>query len=102
MNTTTVDKTLIELFMNWQVREFNPKDWSDLMEVVEKIESLNFYKGSVIIQELKCTIYYENKIICVKSDDTSKIEAVYNACIAFINWYNEQKQYLANHKNSIT
>jgi hypothetical protein len=65
--------------------EFN---W--LMEVVGEIEKLDFYKGSVLIQEVKCTIYYNGKIIVVKQSDNSKIEATNSACGEFLNWYNQQ------------
>lgn len=31
---------LVEKFMNWEVREFDPKDWNDLMEVVQKLREI--------------------------------------------------------------
>lgn len=61
-----------------------------IMKVVEQIEKLDFYKASVVIQELKCTIYYNGKIITVKNSDDSKIEAIGNACAEFLIWHNQQ------------
>jgi len=68
-------------------------DWSWLMEVVEKIESLKSH--SVYIKTNGCTIQDENeKVFCVwlcrEVGIKSKIKAVYNACIEFINWHNSQ------------
>ena len=66
-------------------------DWNWLMEVVEKIESI-LPDDSII------TIEYKNCFIPVLDDEEpftiegggkTKIEAVYNACLEFIKWYNE-------------
>lgn len=66
-------------------------DWNWLMEVVEKIESLGY--DSEIIYRLDdgghCC--YLNDSPVFSSQMGSKIEAVYNACLEFIKWYNEQK-----------
>jgi len=65
-------------------------DWNWLMEVVEKIESLegigiDFYKGCI-------DIYNEEvNLIRINRKGLTKIEAVYNACVEFIKWYNENK-----------
>ena len=62
-------------------------DWNWLMEVVEKIESLgnNFIiegnRGFINIPQIKQ----------IELRKETKIEAVYNACVEFIKWYNEQK-----------
>ena len=66
-------------------------NWSWLMEVVEKIESLNFvvqiHLNSCFIKESEHFI--NNKAIWRgKNHAKTKIEAVYNACIEFIKWYN--------------
>lgn len=67
-------------------------DWNWLMLVVEKIESLNY------IFEIKTTWcrIKETGTGCVIvlrwEEDRTKIEAVYNACIYFINFYNEQNK----------
>lgn len=63
-------------------------DWNWLMEVTQKIESLGFWVEILGGVHNVCTIGKTNKIeefICV--DDEVKIKAVYNACIAFIEWY---------------
>ena len=66
-------------------------DWNWLMEVVEKIESLKF---SVLIGKNNCVIEQtfgkeSLNLGLIKGKD--KIEAVYNACLEFIKWYNENK-----------
>ena len=66
-------------------------DWNWLMEVVEKIESLKF---SVLIGKNNCVIEQtfgkeSLNLGLIKGKD--KIEAVYNACVTFIEWYNENK-----------
>jgi hypothetical protein len=66
-------------------------DWNWLMEVVEKIESLGI---DVHINTCVCRIVdvgedrFED-IECFVNDN--KKQAVYNACIKFIQWYNENK-----------
>lgn len=66
-------------------------DWNWLMEVVEKIESLG-YKVYILKWENSqyCSIYLNGKKIAGNETNT-KIEAVYNACLEFIKWYNENK-----------
>lgn len=80
-------------------------DWNWLMEVVEKIESLKSpYDGfSWSVEPFSVLINRNNVYIQVdagKSDDISfpdmhcktKIEMVYNTCVEFIKWYNEQSK----------
>jgi predicted HTH transcriptional regulator len=66
-------------------------DWNWLMEVVEKIENYNEYTN-VLFTPQGCEIncYIENGFL-FSNDCNTKIEAVYNACIEFIKWYNKQK-----------
>lgn len=64
-------------------------DWNWLMEVVEKIESLGF-EFTIKRSWAKITRKNEN-IVARWEDDKTKIESVYNACLEFIKWYNEQK-----------
>ena len=61
------------------------------MPVVEKIESLG-YKVDISKWENSqyCGIYLNGKKISGNETNT-KIEAVYNACLEFIKWYNENK-----------
>ena len=82
-------------------------DWNWLMEVVEKIEQTTIKETygqfnekesnaivSVVIENKFCQILsngiYLNEII--SENEETKIEAVYNACIEFIKWYNEQNK----------
>ena len=73
-------------------------DWNRLMQVVEKIESIKIetYKVRVDIYFNCCQInptHWEQPISIYGNKET-KIEAVYNACIEFIKWYNENKSHL--------
>lgn len=64
------------------------KDWNWLMEVVEKIESLD---NNFIIEGNKGFINIpQRKQVEVRKE--TKIEAVYNACVEFIKWYNKQSK----------
>jgi len=72
-------------------------DWNWLMSVVEKIESLEFdfaiYTGSCVsIINTKDFPYDE----IINLNGTSKIESVYNACIDFIKYYNENSAEIKN------
>ena len=58
-------------------------DWNWLMEVVEKIESLDIYYNEYI--DYNSSMFASGKI-----ELSTKIEAVYNACVEFIKWYNKQ------------
>ena len=111
MNTTENNKIIAE-FIGWKEQEedfmFNPKtsgstyvksllfhkDWNWLMEVVEKIESIG---GAVCIGNGNCVmiIFYLTDVMGESYSKTreligeTKIQAVYNACVEFIKWYNE-------------
>jgi hypothetical protein len=65
-------------------------DWNWLVQVVDKIESLGYM---VVIQGTLCNIATNKyfKGIIIKNLDT-KIESVYNACVDFVKWYNEEKK----------
>lgn len=75
-------------------------DWNWLMEVVEKIHSMQSY--GVLINPNGTYIQDEDdKVICMtfKNEEvngeiisSSNIEATFNCCVEFIKWYNEQKQ----------
>jgi hypothetical protein len=66
-------------------------DWNWLMEVVEKIESLGY---DVFINTCVCRItdvgqnMFED-IECFVNNN--KRQATYNACVEFVEWYNNQK-----------
>lgn len=69
-------------------------DWNWLMEVVEKIESIEYKKDlfyNVIIGGfLECSVQdIEGRIIVETIVGSEKIESVYNACVTFIEWYNQ-------------
>ncbi len=66
--------------------------WNWLMEVVEKIESLPNGRFKIEIYNNICRIYdHEEFDEIVELSEKTKIEATYNACVEFINWYNQQK-----------
>ena len=60
-------------------------DWNWLMEVVEKVESLGCR-----VEIINSTSKIEP--IITHSEYITKIEAVYNACVEFVKWYNEQNK----------
>jgi len=120
MNTTENNKLIAE-FMGYEwfevnkpyiaVREINggikhfQTDWNDLMQVVEKIESL----GYRTLTENECFMITKNKLkpfdVRSKDDysiifsnnyeinryDNTKLSNTYMAIVEFIKWYNEQK-----------
>jgi hypothetical protein len=75
-------------------------NWNWLMQVVEKIEGLNF----VVIHHF----YFSKFEVSIKAEHNrsfknihysninSKIEAVYNACIEFVKWYNTKELWKEN------
>lgn len=111
MDTTEKNKIIAE-FLGWKIRkmpvyldgggdmwmsphttstfcsiygeELFHRSWDWLMPVVEKIEGLSNDKKIIDWSRQSKTIFD------FKLTD-SKIEAVYNASVEFIKWYNEQK-----------
>ena len=63
-------------------------DWNWLMEVVEKIESLGYYVNITGTYVSIGAIESKTNPIFIEKDSNIKIEAVYNACVEFIKWYN--------------
>ena len=64
-------------------------DWSWLMEVVEKIENLNF---EVIIRGCSVTVVSntdKHPYFQPHSVELTKKESIYDACVTFIKWYNK-------------
>lgn len=66
-------------------------DWNSLMEVVEKIDSLCRNTGFEIYSRY-VHIRVNNNLTISSGICSNKIEAVYNACLLFIEWYNEQNK----------
>jgi hypothetical protein len=67
-------------------------DWNWLMEVVEKIENQN-YSVDINKQEendYQCNIVKNQEILFSRYSNI-KIQCVYESCIDFIKWYNENK-----------
>lgn len=61
-------------------------DWNQLMQVVEKIESLG-----VVVEIRDNVCYIETTPIDYFSElEKTKIQATYNACVRFIKWHNEK------------
>jgi hypothetical protein len=69
---------------------FYDNDWNWLMEVVEKIESKCSNLGFQISARF-VHIRVNNNLTISSGVKPNRIEAVYNACIEFIKWYNENK-----------
>lgn len=84
-------------------------DWNWLMEVVEKIEGLKtpitnnpnllgkFVDYEFHIQDKHIKIYAHGEVTKEvvdfnSSESETKIKAVYNACVEFIKWYNENSR----------
>ena len=91
MTTTEKNKLLAE-FLGVQHQKmamnFN-SNWNLLMQVVEKIEAHGFTFD--IKKNWSCITRKGEKIIIRWEEDNNKIEAVYNACLQFIQWYNQNK-----------
>ena len=71
-------------------------DWNWLMQVVEKVESLEDNRFLFQIStrqgfyaEIRERFSYETKI--EDAYGKTRIESVYNACVSFVKWYNNQK-----------
>ena len=66
-------------------------DWNWLVEVVEKIENYNDSATLFIIEDERCHVNTQNGFE-IDSVGHTKIEAVYNACVEFVKWYNNQNK----------
>ena len=102
MNIEKKNKIIINFmkkpYMEWQDPAYHC-DWNWLMSVVEKIEDI-YDSHSPIVHISKsigggkhyCDI--DNKRygrgVSVMVYGKTKIDAVYNACVQFIEWYNKQ------------
>lgn len=78
--------------------EFN-KSFDLLFKVVEKIESLGF---STSIYHLPKTLntakIISGGVDVIGVNGSTKIEAVYNAVVEFINWYNSARKKIKNER----
>lgn len=80
----------------WELR-FDT-DWNWLMEVVEKIEKIQRSKWSkntypcISISAISCKIsfYGNTEEIISNIIRPSKKQAIYDACVEFIKWYNKK------------
>lgn len=90
-------------FLNYEHETFNPTiieylkydtDWNWLMEVVEKIKKVSDeddFLDKLNTLNSRISIELENQLESCFRKSYLSIEQVYNACIEFIKWYNEQK-----------
>jgi hypothetical protein len=94
MGLTIITDNISYFDTNYKPLKKYNEDWNWLMEVVEKIENLEDGEFSVEITNNCCEIngfeIHTNLFICNNSE--TKIQAVYNACVDFIKWYNEQNK----------
>jgi hypothetical protein len=86
--TNTIKSHKFDSVMNLQFHS----NWNWLMEVVEKIESLGY---DVFINTCVCRITDVGQDILEDIEtfnNENKIQAVYNACVEFIKYYNERQK----------
>jgi len=75
----------------WKIEELKfHSSWDWLMQVVEKIESMLPDGFCVFIQHSDCFIEHPDIGISGKSSD--KQESTWQACVEFIEWYNEKNK----------
>jgi hypothetical protein len=73
--------------LDWMTNKLKyHEDWNKLMEVVEKIESLG---GHINIKGNSCEVTFKFGGIGHYSNFDKKIDAVWNACIEYIIYYNK-------------
>ena len=90
---TTDTYFILNMYMTLKEEELKYNtDWNWLMEVVEKIESFNSNLQSFSINgnrvEIKDFSVKQNLFSYYNDTEKTKIQAVYNACVEFIKWYN--------------
>ena len=81
---------LIKIYEESTINKLH-SDWNWLMEVAEKIESLGYNTKIESLEHTRVSIGNGKYLTLVEVDNETKIQAVYNACIEFIKWYNENK-----------
>ena len=95
-------RDLLSVFMHGMKGLYSRKiTWNELMPVVEKIEnglgekyavdvSNNIYHHKV---EYQTNIYNcGNTIAFILTTETTRLQSTYTAVVAFIKWYNQNKQ----------
>ena len=97
-NIIKFDSKVSPCYVTRKILDLNFRyDWNKLMEVVNFIEEIKNakYGGFKVIIERDCCLIQSlnrskssaySKSYC---DDGSKINTVYNSCLMFIEWYNE-------------
>lgn len=75
------------------------KDWNYLMKAVEKIESFEilermgrFNVNTKNFDENYTSFITDNDEDFIQCEGETKKQAVYNACVEFVKWYNQQNQ----------
>jgi hypothetical protein len=88
MNTTENNKLIAEFLHGKNANHPNQyhENWNEIMQVVEKIESLA-YDVQII---LDYCIITNGDYSQTTQLGGAKIHSVYNACVEFIKWYNQQ------------
>lgn len=68
-------------------------NWSELIPVVQKIESLPDCKARVAIERSECRVYAQigNSLLVRQEDEKDKIKSTYLTVINFIKWYNNER-----------
>jgi hypothetical protein len=73
---------------------FYDNDWNWLMEVVEKLKKVtndDVFLDSLDTSNCRVSIILETELESCFRKSTLEIETVYNTCVEFIKWYNENK-----------
>lgn len=82
---------------SWRDRPFMfDTDWNYLMKVVIKINTFCDFRFTVSIQSMDVVIHDNvngGKVVDYFSDGSTDelIVSVFNACVEFVKWYNQQK-----------
>lgn len=64
-------------------------EWAEIMQVVEKIEILDF---NVKIDTNYCVISKYSPVSTIFNQENNKIKMTWQAVVEFIQWYNKQAQ----------
>ena len=75
-----------EKFLHHPIQYATSYEW--IMPVVERIEGMGY---SVTIEGNTCEIYWLNWSTSA-SNPSSKLTAIFKACVAFVEWYKNQTQ----------